>query len=114
MSELSTTVILKALDCLSARAIITAENIANGGTTGYRPARLSFETALQNAAAQGEADVRAVQPIMSRGVSRTGDASMRLDLELATASSTALRYAALIDVLNRQMQIDALAIQGGN
>jgi flagellar basal-body rod protein FlgB len=113
VSNFSTAVILKALDCLSARALITAENIANGGTIGYRPRRLSFEKALQSAAAQGESDIKAVQPSIRRD-GRAGSASLRLDLELATASSTALRYAALIDVLNRQMQIEALAIQGGN
>jgi flagellar basal-body rod protein FlgB len=38
---------------------------------------------------------------------------MRLDLELATASETGLRYAALLDLLGRQLQISRIAIRGG-
>lgn len=36
---------------------------------------------------------------------------MRLDLELATASSTAGRYAAMVEVLNRHMQFHSLALR---
>lgn len=114
MNSFSAELIVKALDGLSARAIVTAENIANAGTPGYRPARLSFERALADAAAGGAGAVRAVQPRIERPAGNTPEAKLRLDLELATASSTALRYAALIDLLNRQMQIDALAVTGGN
>jgi len=38
---------------------------------------------------------------------------MRLDLEIATASQTAMRYGALLSVLDRQMAITRAAIAGG-
>jgi flagellar basal-body rod protein FlgB len=38
--------------------------------------------------------------------------SLRLDLELATASATSQRYTALVEVLNRELQLRAIAIKG--
>jgi len=114
MDSFSAQLVIKALDGLAQRATVTAQNIANGGTPGYRPFRLTFETALSQAAGKGEAAVRAVKPNIERAPVEFGEDGMRLDLELATASSTALRYSALVDLLNRQMQINALAVAGGN
>lgn len=113
MEALSATVMLRALDGLSMRQIATAQNIANAGTPNYRPVRVSFEEALRAAAGQGEEATHALsfhvepQPVADYGP------EMRLDLETATASTTAARYAGLIEILGRQMQINALAISGG-
>lgn len=112
MDSLSSGIMIKALDGLSARATVTAQNIANAGTAGYRPVRLSFEHALAEAALKGADAVRAVTPEIERIPSTEYGSELRLDLELATAATTASRYAALADLLNRQMQIDALALAG--
>lgn len=104
---------LKALDGLSMRSIVTAQNIANGGTPGYRPLRVSFEDALTAAASQGSQAIMAVAPQVSQASLGLGQDQMRLDMELATASGTAGRYAALIEVLNRHMQLDMVAVTGG-
>jgi flagellar basal-body rod protein FlgB len=105
---------LKALDGLSARATATAENIANANTPGYRPLRVSFEQALQQAALSGDDAVRDVQPSVARAPSNTPDGELRLDLETGTAAGTALRYSALIEVLDRQTQMQSLAITGNS
>ncbi|HEY9219058.1 MAG TPA: hypothetical protein VIO94_13480 [Phenylobacterium sp.] len=111
MSELSTVMLIKALDGLSARALATSQNIANAQSPGYRPVRVRFEAALAAAASRGTAAVEAVQPRME--AEPTGpDAEVRLDQEMATAASTELRYAALIDLLNRQLQLRSLALSG--
>lgn len=107
MDSLSADIMIKALDGLNARAEITAANIANANTPRYRAQHLNFERSLTAAAAEGSAAVKSVTPSVTRDAR-----DMRLDLELATQSSTALRYSALIDILNRQLQVDALAIQG--
>jgi flagellar basal-body rod protein FlgB len=104
--------LIKALDGLSARAVVTAQNIANASTPGYRPLRLTFEKALQNAATQGDDAVAQLQPRVERAPASEG--GLRLDLEMATASTTTLRYSALIEVLNREMQINSIAITGNN
>jgi len=110
--SLSTTIILKALDCLSVRAAVSAENIANAGTPGYRPLRVSFEEALVGAASRGKAAVQALQPEIVREDDPDAVGGMRLDLEVATASATAMRYAALIEILGRRMQQDAQSVSG--
>jgi flagellar basal-body rod protein FlgB len=111
MDAITATLTLKALDGLTARQVATAENIANAGTAGYRPARVDFEAALAAAASGGLDAINAVEPRVSREQPLAGE-GLRLDLELATGSTTAARYAALVEVLNRQLQITALATQG--
>jgi flagellar basal-body rod protein FlgB len=102
---------LKALDGLTERAAVTAQNIANGSTPGYRPLRLKFEEALKAAAAQGPEATQRLAPSIEP---LAPGAELRPDLEVATASTTALRYSALVEVLNRELQLNALAITGNN
>ena len=113
MDGISATLALKALDGLMARAEATSENIANANTPGYRPLRVSFEEALAAAAKSELGDIENVQPRTYRDPSGAMDGELRLDLELATASGTAARYAALVEVLNRQLQLRSLAATGG-
>lgn len=112
MEPISTAIIMKALDALSMRATATAQNIANANSPGYRPIRVTFEEALRAAAPGGLAPINAVQPQMVAAVDAEGRRALRLDLELATATSTAGRYGTLIELLNRQLQMDALAVSG--
>jgi flagellar basal-body rod protein FlgB len=109
VAEISSALIIKALDGLSARAVATAENIANANSPGFRPLRVTFEGALAAASRGGESAIQAVQP---RTVGAVTGEPVRIDLELATASATAMRYSALTELLGRQMQIEALAITG--
>jgi flagellar basal-body rod protein FlgB len=115
MNPFSTTLLIKALDGLSARQIATAQNIANASSVNYRPMRISFERALAAAARSGDrATVEAVKPALLPDPEGAADGQTRIDLELGTASATAMRYAALIDILNRQIQLDAIAVRGNS
>lgn len=114
MDGFTSQIMIKALDGLSQRATVVATNIANAGTANYRPLRLSFERALVDAASRGPAAVRATAPNVERISPNAPDGRLRLDLEMATASSTALRYSALIEMLSREMQTEALAIKGND
>jgi len=105
-------IVNKNLDGLAMRAVVTADNIANANAPGFRPSRISFEAALRGAAAQGLGAVARVQPQLVSDAAPGGDGP-RLDQELATAAETSMRYAALINLLGRQMQISHLAIRGG-
>lgn len=111
MDPVSAVLINKALDGLSTRYLATAENIANANSPGYRPLRVSFEESLRSAAAAGTEATRRVEARIERA--GVADGEMRLDLELATASETAMRYAALLDLLGRQMQLSRTVIRGG-
>ena len=112
LDPVSAVLINKALDGLSMRYLATAENIANANSPGYRPLRVSFEEALRSAAAAGPDAVRGVEARLERAATAAGG-EMRLDLELATASETAMRFAALVDLLGRQLQLSRTVIRGG-
>lgn len=114
MDPITAAILMKTLDGLSMRAEVNSQNIANAGTAGYRPVRVSFEAALAEAARSGsEATIAAVRPEIAPDASfQPGDA-MRLDLEMAEAASTAGRYGAVVELLNRHAQISALAVSGG-
>lgn len=112
MDQNAALLIIKALDGLQARSVVTAENIANAGTPNYRPLRLSFEDALKQAALRGDDAVRQVSPLAERAMPGTPEGELRVDLEMATASATATRYSALIEMLSRQGQIESEALTG--
>jgi flagellar basal-body rod protein FlgB len=99
----------KALDGLALRGSAIAENIANAGAPAYRPVRVSFERALRSAASGGLVAIDAVRPkLETLGAADT----LRLDLQVADAAQTAQRYGAVAEILNRQLQLDGLAITG--
>jgi flagellar basal-body rod protein FlgB len=113
VDEVSTALITRALEGLNQRYLFTAQNIANANTPDYRPTRVSFEESLRAAAERGAEAIRAVERRVFVEEASENE-SMRLDLELATASQTAIRYRALIDILGRQMTLQrALLAAGG-
>lgn len=113
MDAISPVLINKALDGLSMRYLATAENIANANSPAFKPLRVSFEESLKAAARGGPEAMRSVKPSVKHMEALSMSKDTRLDLELATASETAMRYAALIDLLGRQMQISRTVIRGG-
>lgn len=113
MDPLSAALMLKSLDGLSARQVAISENIANSQSAGYRPLQVSFEAALKSAEGGGVSAVRQVQPSVQRMPVAPGENGVRLDQELAAASATAARYGALIDVLDRSLQLESVAVTGG-
>jgi flagellar basal-body rod protein FlgB len=114
MDEVSATLIGKALDALSLRYQFTAQNIANANSPGYKPVHVSFEESLKAAVAKGEAAIRAVEPQIHYSSETAGSPEQRIDLELASASQTAMRYRALIDILGRQMALHRAVVMEGS
>lgn len=110
MDEVSAALAAKALDGLYLRYQYTAQNIANANTPNYRPVHVSFEDSLRSAAAKGSGAISDVAPKMRLD---SGSAEMRLDLELSTASQTAMRYRALLTVLGQQMALHRAVIMDG-
>jgi flagellar basal-body rod protein FlgB len=113
MDSVTPILIAKALDGLHARQKVTAENIANAGTPGYRPLTVSFETRLSEAARGGADAIRAVTPQVEFAPHSALSGDLRLDLEIATAAQTSMRYGALIDLLGRQMALHRAVVSGG-
>jgi flagellar basal-body rod protein FlgB len=113
MDPITPALLLKALDGLTLRSIVTAQNIANANSPGYRPLAVNFEDALKRAAATGDVRaIEAVEPRIGQVVDQDGDSKLRLDLELATDAQTASRFAALAELLNRRLQLEALSVSG--
>lgn len=105
--------IVKALDGLSARAEATAANIANANSRTYRPMRVDFEQRLLAAARGGPEAIAASTADVTYAAPSAASREMRVDLELATAAQTGMRYAALVEILGREMQIGRAAIGEG-
>lgn len=113
MTSVSKILIAKALDGLHARQIATAHNIANANTQGYRPIHVTFEDSLRAAAGQGSDAIRNVRPHTEFAPVPHFADEMRLDLEIATASQTAMRYGALLSVLEGRGGLMRSVIAGG-
>lgn len=113
MSTLSTALIARALDGLTARYEATAQNIANANSPAYRPIRVTFEESLRRAAAEGPSAIASVRPQIEVAPRPRIATEMRLDLEIANASQTAMRYGALLSILGRQMEVARSIVSGG-
>ncbi|KAF0171665.1 MAG: flagellar biosynthesis protein FlgB [Hyphomonadaceae bacterium] len=103
MDPLSVALVGKALDGLFLRSSYIAQNLANVNTPDYQSVDVNFEAHLAAAAQQGAGAVRRTAPQL-RNVGSAGE-EVRIDLELAKASETTLRYTALVEVLTRQAAI---------
>ncbi|MBQ1496695.1 MAG: hypothetical protein IIZ38_00125 [Sphingomonas sp.] len=113
MESISTALIAKALDGLTARYQATAQNIANANSPNYRPIRVTFEDSLRSAATQGGGAIAGVEPKVELVPTPRIASEMRLDLEIANASQTAMRYGALLSILGRQMELARTIVSGG-
>ena len=113
MSEVSQLLAIKVMDALVMRQAAIAENIANSGSATHVMKAVDFEATLRDAAASGPDAIRNFSAeLRSSGPKISGD-DIRIDLEMQSASATAIRYAALSDILGRQMQLARAAIRGG-
>lgn len=110
MDPIASSLILKALDGLAMRQLYTAQNIANASSPGYQPVEVSFEAALRDAAG-GRGSIDEVTPEV-RLSENSGD-GVRIDLELASASQTAMRYSGLIELFGRQLAMSRAALNWG-
>lgn len=114
MDAISAALISKALDGLSMRQSFLAQNIANAGSANYTQMNVTFEAELMQASKKGIESVENVKPAATAIPSVDGqDTELRIDMQLAESSKTALRYSALIEVMARQMGISRSAITGG-
>lgn len=116
MDKIAEILIVKALDGLTLRQKYTAQNIANANTPGYRSVFVNFEDSLRAASFAGKiSEIKTLTPKVYYESAEQAKRGVRLDLELATASQTAMRYGALIEILGRNMALNraVIAANGG-
>lgn len=106
-------IVSKVLDALTIRYQAIAQNIANASSAEYRPVRVDFEADLRRAAAQGPDQVRQLVIEMRQDAHHRPGDEVRIDLEIAEAAQTSMRYAALITMLGQRMAISRSITSGG-
>jgi len=108
-----------ALNGLARRQELTAQNIANIDTPGYKAQEVDFETALQRAAGserrltvQGTHGSHLASQTKTSGfqiearkggTERADGNNVDIDLELATLTETGVRYQALSNLVSRKL-----------
>lgn len=92
-----------ALDGLSLRQNVIANNIANINTPGYQAQRVSFEDALAQSVAQGSGVVTP-QVQLSLEPTETNGNNVNLDEETLDDIETGLRYQFATQAMNEQFQ----------
>lgn len=121
IEALTTAALSAALDAASRQHALTATNIANAGTSGYAPARLSFAEQLATAQAtlreNGRLDSGAIDALraMRDAVPETAEGAgpVQLDLEMTELARNAVHFQALAQGLARHLSMLAMAAADG-
>ena len=111
----------QALNGLARRQEITAHNIANIDTPGYRAQQVDFETALKRLSgtnrhipvqsthikhlASPSRSVRFEVENQKGGTERADGNNVDIDLELATQTETGVRYQTLTNLVSRKLKL---------
>jgi flagellar basal-body rod protein FlgB len=121
--DVTTALLLKALDAATLRHQAIASNLANANSVNYRPLRVNFEeqlgfarAALSGSGASGltAADVAGIKPTLEQAAApRAGSAAVMLDMEMVKLSQNTLQYQALLKGLNGRGSLIAAAINEG-
>lgn len=109
-SPLSIALGAKALDALAMRMTAITQNLANVGSVRFQPVEVRFEDALRKAARGGLDEVDALRFAYTAGRVYADGEDRRLDLMIADAAQTAMRYAALADLVGRRLALRGIAI----
>jgi flagellar basal-body rod protein FlgB len=109
-SAIAITVASKALDGLYLRMAAIAQNLANASSAGYQPIAVDFEGALAAASAKGDGAVEALHFEFTAARPYGANEDRRVDLMIADAAQTAMRYSALVEMTSRRLSLGEIAI----
>jgi len=121
-TEVTTALLLKALDATALRHQAIASNIANVNSVDYRPLSVNFEDQLgfaRAALASGSgtltpADVAGIRPTLEQGPPPApGTAAVMLDMEMVKLSQNTLQYQALLKGITHRAGLMSIAINEG-
>ena len=107
---LSVAIGARALDGLSMRMAALAHNLANAGSPRFQTVAVDFEDALRTAAGQGRKALDGLQFDFVAGKTYGPSDERRIDLLVADAAQTAMRYTALVDMLGRRLALRQSAL----
>ncbi len=102
----------RALDGLSMRQQVTANNIANSLTPGYHAQSVDFESSLSDALANGDPQDAQISVQDSGDTPGPDGNSVSMEKETTTLMRTNLQYQAAIDAVNFKLGVLRQAIEG--
>lgn len=128
-----TLILVRALDALALRQQVTASNIANADTPGFRASEVRFEDILQRALATrpGELSLARTDPrhLLAGGIDaaqvepqvvelsntrlRNDGNNVDIDREMGLLAETTLRYNAVTEALARRLAMQRLIASDG-
>lgn len=118
MEAITTTSLSLALDAASLRQQVIAANIANAGSVGFVPQRVSFEAQLAELARGNASQARTPLPELQVRLEPdlAGDGlprDVKVDTEVAALAENSLHYQALVRGLNRHLSVLSSAVSEG-
>lgn len=102
----------RALDSSQLRQKVTADNIANAMTPGYRAQRVDFEASLASALRAGRPEDGRAVVRDSGGAPRLDGNSVRIEDEVREQMKTGLQYQALVEAASHKLALLRTAIEG--
>ena len=102
----------RALDGLTMRMAAIAQNIANANSPRFQSVSVDFEDSLRAAASRGPAAVASASFEFRADHAFAPGEDRRMDLMIADAAQTAMRYSALVDMIGRRLSISQVAAGG--
>jgi len=102
----------RALDGTALRQRVTADNIANAMTAGYRAQRVDFEQSLSAALTLGRPELASAQIRDSGAAPRTDGNNVRIEDEVQEQMKTGLAYQALVEAASNKLGLLRTAIEG--
>jgi flagellar basal-body rod protein FlgB len=111
--DVSSAALRVALTGLAQRQRVTANNISNVETPGFRAGRVSFETELRSAISSGRSP-QTVQPTTEASLepTRLNGNNVNLDTETLSNVDTGLRYQLLLRALDGKYSTLRTVIRG--
>ena len=113
MIDSTGSVIYAALNGLSARQRVIANNVANVETPGFIAGRVSFEDSLREAIAGGDAGGSSVAMRRSADPVNGNGNNVSIDNEVVNLTKTDLAYQLMISALNSKFGLLRTAIGSG-
>ena len=113
ISDVTTTVIERALDGLAVRNEVTANNIANAEVPGFQASRVSFEDALREAIRSGRLDsVRDPAVVATNDPAGVNGNNVDLNIEFTEMMKTNLLQEAMVGAFNYKVGLLRTAVRG--
>jgi flagellar basal-body rod protein FlgB len=101
-----------ALDSVSMRQQVSANNIANMNTPGFKASRVEFESNLARAMANGTPDRASASVVLANTPENTEGNTVDVANETAILSKSSLHFDALVTALNYKFNVLRTAIEG--